>query len=88
VIRKFVESDPSVLNGAPRFKGTHVPLQALLEYRGNHVPVYEFLIDHPTVNPEHAKRIARWLARTDPAAAVAQIEALRSHQGPAAASRK
>ena len=81
-------SDPSVLNGAPVFHGTTVPVQAFIEYRRGAVPVYEFLIDHPTVKPEHAKKFARWLAKTGPTVAKAQLEALRSANRTVASSRK
>lgn len=78
MIRKFIVSDPAVQDGAPLFQGTAVPVQSFIEYRQGDVPVYEFLIDHPAVKPEHAKRIARWLATTGPVAAQAQLQQLRS----------
>jgi uncharacterized protein (DUF433 family) len=88
VIRKFVVSDPSVHDGAPLFQGTAVPVQSLIEYRQGDVPVYEFLLDHPSVKPEHAKKVARWLAATDPAAARAQLEELRSAKPASPQSQK
>lgn len=88
MIQKFVVSDPEVHDGAPLFRGTVVPVQTLIEYRQGDVPVYEFLIDHPAVQPEHAKKIARWLAKTGPAAAEAQLQRLRSSKRAASSSQK
>jgi len=77
VIRKFVVSDPAIEEGAPRFAGTAVPVHALIEYRKGDVPVYEFLVDHPSVRPEHAKQFARWLAETDKAIVESRLAQLR-----------
>jgi hypothetical protein len=31
-------------------------VETFLRYRRGDTPVYEFLVDHPSVTPEHAKR--------------------------------
>ena len=77
MIRKFVVSDPAIEEGALRFEGTMVPVHALLEYRRSNIPVYEFLVDHPSVRPEHAKQFARWLAETDKAIIESRLAELR-----------
>jgi uncharacterized protein (DUF433 family) len=47
-----VRSDPDILDGAPVFIGTRVPLQALIDYlQGGH-SLDKFLDDFPTVSRE------------------------------------
>jgi uncharacterized protein (DUF433 family) len=46
--------DPEVLGGTPVFKGTRVPLQALLDYLEGGQTLDEFLDDFPTVTREAA----------------------------------
>ena len=82
VIKKFVVTNPAVHEGAPVFEGTTVPVESLIEYRKGDVPVYEFLVDHPAVRPEHAKKIARWLATTDPDTAKARLEQMGRDKAP------
>lgn len=50
VIVKSVE----VLGGAPVFRGTRVPFQALLDYLEGGQPLDDFLADFPTVSREMA----------------------------------
>jgi uncharacterized protein (DUF433 family) len=90
MIRKFVVSDPAVQDGAPVFQGTTVPVETLIEYRKGDVPVYEFLVDHPTVQPEHAKKAARWLAATESDEVKARLEQLQRAETstPAASPKK
>ena len=47
-------SDPEVLGGTPVFRGTRVPLQALLDYLEGGQPLQEFLDDFPTVTRDAA----------------------------------
>ncbi len=49
-----VESDPDILGGALVFRGTRVPVQALIDYLSGGQPLAEFLEDFPTVNREQA----------------------------------
>jgi uncharacterized protein (DUF433 family) len=60
---EVVESDPAVLHGAPVFAGTMVPVEVLLEYRRGGTPLYEFLLDFPTVRRPHAKRVWAWMEK-------------------------
>ncbi len=60
----IVSRDPDVLGGTPVFRGTRVPLQALLDYLEGGQTLDEFLDDFPTVTRqaavhalEHGKRL-------------------------------
>ena len=57
-----VISDPDILDGAPVFAGTKVPVQTLVDYWEGGLPVYEFLIDFPAVQRKQAKEFLAWLA--------------------------
>ncbi len=46
--------DPDVLGGAPVFRGTRVPFQALLDYIEGGQTLDDFLDDFPTVAREMA----------------------------------
>jgi uncharacterized protein (DUF433 family) len=49
-----VHSDPDILGGTPVFVGTHVPVQALIDYiEGGH-SLKELLDDFPSVTRELA----------------------------------
>jgi len=48
--------DPEVLGGAPVFRGTRVPFQALLDYLEGGQSLNEFLEDFPTVTRDIAVR--------------------------------
>lgn len=59
-----ITRDPDVLGGAPIFRGTRVPFQALLDYLEGGQTLDEFLEDFPTVTRdvavhalEHAKSL-------------------------------
>ena len=54
-------SHPAVHRGAPVFAGTAVLVETLLEYREAGSPLYEFLIDFPTVRHLHARRLWAWM---------------------------
>jgi uncharacterized protein (DUF433 family) len=69
---KEIRSDPEILGGTPVFRGTRVPVKALLDYLEGGHPLSEFLDDFPTVSRdqavqvlEHAKEL---LASSAPAA--------------------
>jgi uncharacterized protein (DUF433 family) len=80
MIREFIISDPEIHDGEPIFTGTGVTVETFLRYRRGDTPVYEFLVDHPTVTPEHAKRLARWLATQDSETIRARLEQIRVRQ--------
>ena len=50
----IIEKDPEILGGIPVFRGTRVPLQALLDYLEGGETIDEFLDDFPTVSRESA----------------------------------
>jgi uncharacterized protein (DUF433 family) len=49
-----ITRDPEVLGGAPVFRGTRVPFQALLDYLEGGQTLDDFLDDFPTVSRETA----------------------------------
>ena len=49
-----IHADPETLGGTPVFKGTRVPLQALIDYLEGGHPLDDFLEDFPTVSREQA----------------------------------
>ena len=50
----IITRDPEVLGGAPVFRGTRVPFQALLDYLEGGQTLDDFLDDFPTVSREFA----------------------------------
>ena len=52
--RDVISRDPEVLGGTPVFRGTRVPLQALLDYLEGGQTLHEFLEDFPTVTRDAA----------------------------------
>jgi uncharacterized protein (DUF433 family) len=50
----IIVKDPEILGGAPVFRGTRVPYQALLDYLEGGETLEEFLDDFPTVTREAA----------------------------------
>jgi uncharacterized protein (DUF433 family) len=53
-ISELVVRDPDILGGTPVFRGTRVPLQALIDYLEGGQTIAEFLDDFPTVTREAA----------------------------------
>jgi uncharacterized protein (DUF433 family) len=49
-----IVKDPNVLGGAPVFRNTRVPFQALIDYLEGGQNLDEFLSDFPTVTREAA----------------------------------
>ena len=50
----IIVKDPDILGGAPVFRGTRVPFQALLDYLEGGETLREFLEDFPTVSESDA----------------------------------
>ena len=50
----IVHSDPDILGGVPIFKGTRVPIRALIDYLSGGQPLGEFLEDFPAVSRAQA----------------------------------
>jgi uncharacterized protein (DUF433 family) len=48
----IIERSPGILGGTPVFKGTRVPIQALIDYLEAGQSLTEFLDDFPTVSRE------------------------------------
>ena len=46
---KIITSDPQTLGGTPVFRGTRVPLQALIDYLESGQTIDQFLQGFPTV---------------------------------------
>ena len=53
-VMQVIVKDPDILGGTPVFRGTRVPLQALLDYLEGGQTLDEFLDDFPTVNRDAA----------------------------------
>ena len=59
-----IHRDPEILSGTPVFRGTRVPVQALLDYvEGGH-PLADFLDDFPTVTREQAVAVIEYFKET------------------------
>ena len=50
-------TDPEILGGTPVFRGTRVPVKALLDYLEGGRPLAEFLEDFPSVSREQAVEV-------------------------------
>jgi uncharacterized protein (DUF433 family) len=67
-----IQSDPELLGGTPVFRGTRVPVKALLDYLEGGHPLSDFLEDFPSVTQEQAVAVlehARELLDADAPAA-------------------
>jgi uncharacterized protein (DUF433 family) len=51
---KIIVRDPEILGGAPVFRHTRVPFQALIDYLEGGQTLGEFLADFPTVTRDAA----------------------------------
>jgi uncharacterized protein (DUF433 family) len=51
---EIIAKDRDILGGTPVFRGTRVPVQALLDYLEGGQTIVEFLDDFPTVTREVA----------------------------------
>ena len=52
-----IVSEKEILNGTPVFRGTRVPVSALLDNLENGVSLNEFLVNFPTVKREQAVKV-------------------------------
>ena len=57
VARLPIVSDPEILSGAPVFRGTRVPVAALLDNLAAGLALDEFLDNFPTVTREQAIQV-------------------------------
>ena len=51
---QLIQRSPDVLSGTPVFRGTRVPVQALIDYLEAGDRLEDFLGDYPTVSREQA----------------------------------
>ena len=56
-----IDANKNVLDGTPVFRGTHVPIAALLENLENGVSIDEFIDSFPTVKREQAVNVLEML---------------------------
>lgn len=59
-----VTSDPEILSGATVFRGTRVPVAALLDNLAAGLTLNEFLDNFPTVTREHALQVLEFFKDT------------------------
>lgn len=59
-LHHILVTDPEVLSGAVRFKGTRVPVQALLDTLICHHTLEDFLEGYPDVTREQAFAVLLW----------------------------
>ncbi|CAN5727196.1 hypothetical protein BH11ARM2_BH11ARM2_27740 [soil metagenome] len=59
-LQGVLAADPETLSGAVRFKGTRVPVQALLDTLAHGLPVSDFLEGFPNVTEEQAYAVVNW----------------------------
>ena len=64
IARLPITVDPETLSGAPVFRGTRVPVSALLENLEAGVSLDEFLDNFPTVTREQAVRVLEFSRET------------------------
>ena len=50
----LITTSPDRLSGTPVFAGTRVPIQTLIDYLEAGDSLDDFLVDFPSVSPEHA----------------------------------
>ena len=67
MISELFETTVNLLEGIWVFADTKVPVQTLIDYWVAGLPVYEFLLDFPSVRRAQAKRFIAWLAKQDDA---------------------
>jgi uncharacterized protein (DUF433 family) len=62
--RLFITSDPEILSGEPVFRGTRVPVAALLDNLAAGLTLDEFLDNFPTVTREQAIQVLEFSKET------------------------
>lgn len=56
-LHEVLVATPDTLSGAVRFRGTRVPVQALLDTLSDGLPVSDFLEGYPDVTPAQAQAV-------------------------------
>lgn len=67
VSSRVIHRSPEILGGTPVFRGTRVPVQALIDYLEEGRPLGEFLEDFSTVNRQQATEALEDLKKALPA---------------------
>ena len=60
----LISVSPATLSGAPVFRGTRVPVHALIDYVEAGKPLTSFLADVPNVTLEHAVAVLELARRS------------------------
>ncbi len=74
-LRDVLDSHPDIISGAVRFKGTRVPVQALLQTLEDGDTAQDFLSDYPGVLAEQAEAVVRWVRNEAPPGPVSELAA-------------
>lgn len=59
-LRDILDVHPQIISGAVRFKGTRVPVQALIDTLDDGEGLEEFLEGYPAVSREQAEAVIHW----------------------------
>ena len=59
-LQEILVSEPYTLGGTVRFRGTRVPVQALLDTLTHGLPVADFLEGFPDVTEGQAQAVVEW----------------------------
>ena len=59
-LQTFLDVHPEIISGAVRFKGTRVPVQALIDTLDGGDGIAEFLEGYPGVTREKAEAVMHW----------------------------
>lgn len=59
-LQNVLDIHPQVISGAVRFKGTRVPVQALIDTLHDGDSIEEFLEGYPGVTREQAEAVIHW----------------------------
>jgi uncharacterized protein (DUF433 family) len=59
-----ISSDPEIMSGATVFRGTRVPVSALMDNLAAGLSLDEFLDNFPTVKREHALQVIEFFKHT------------------------
>jgi uncharacterized protein (DUF433 family) len=59
-LQTFLDVHPEIISGAVRFKGTRVPVQALIDTLDDGDGIAEFLEGYPGVTREKAEAVMHW----------------------------
>ena len=59
-LRDILDAHPQIISGAVRFKGTRVPVQALIDTLDDGDGLEEFLEGYPAVSRKQAEAVIHW----------------------------